>query len=131
MKKRLITVLLAVAMAVACVVGLVACGDDASSVNGTYAVYMANTETKVADPNGQTIELKDGKVTTTVETETMKGEYEVKDGNIVMTRNDQKGTYKKKDNYYYYDFGSNKNQVIIICKKGETPKGYTVPTSEE
>lgn len=130
MKKRLFTVLIAVAMAVACIMGLVACGDDASSVNGTYDVYSCNTETKVCATNGQTYILKDGKVTVTFpgsSSESITAEYEVEDGNIVFNMGGQKGTYKKKDNYYYMSMGD--SGFIAICKQGETPKGFTVDSS--
>ncbi len=119
MKKRLITVLLAVAMAVACVVGLVACE---GSVDGKYVIYTGSQQGKQVAQVG-TVELKDGQATISGGLTTTKFEYEVEDGNIVVASGTYKGTYKEKDNYYYMAQG---DMIVILCEEGETPKGYSV-----
>lgn len=121
MKKRLIAVMFAAIMAIGCVFGLAACKDDEESVAGTYIMYAA--EGTVAMSGGE-LTLKDGKATLTMGSEGAEnGTYSVKDGKITVTIDGDPQTFAKKDNYWYVD---EEGMRLMICKKGETPKGYTV-----
>lgn len=132
MKKKLLVLITALVMVCACVLGLVACGGDFEE--GTYVMYSLIEEggNKYAMA-GPEYELKDGKMTG----DFGDGTYKVDGDKIVVTMKTGSGenakeesyTFTKKDNMWVGEI--EKGQQVAVCKKGETPKGYTVKTYEE
>ncbi|MCH5155372.1 MAG: hypothetical protein J1F69_02090 [Clostridiales bacterium] len=113
MKKKVLVLITALVMVFACVLGLVACGDDFEE--GTYVMYSVQGKDVYA--MGE-YELKDGKITGTG----VSGTYKVDGDTVTVKIKDVPDTkVTKKENYWITS-----DKTMLVCKKGKTPKGYTV-----
>lgn len=121
MKKKLLIIVTALIMVLTCAFAFVACsGDD---VEGTYYVYVGGEKQE-----GATVELKDGKVTFTMDlgedrTASYEGTYKVDGKNVKVTMtiegetDTQELTYVSDGVYKYVE----DDMVMYYCKDGKTP----------
>lgn len=126
--KKLSVWMLAVVMTVACVFGMAACGGKDDFDGQTYVVYqsMEEGDAKIAYSVNMEYSFKDGKVTAVFngKEEDKKADYKVDGNKLTLTADGKSFDFVKKDNYYIGTEGEMAS--TLICKKGTTPKGYTV-----
>ena len=124
MKKRFFVTLLAVVMAVSCVLGLAACG---AKVDGTYYAYIAGVK-----QDGMVMKLDDGKVSLTQSAMgqeiSVEGTYAV-DGDTVSITVSLLGISTTQKLTRVSDGvlkGEEEGSIIYYCQDGKTP-----PAEEE
>ena len=122
--KKLSVWMLAVVMTVACVFGMAACGGKDEFDGQTYVAYQLMEEDgeKIAYSFNMEYSFKDGKVTISGLNHT--ADYKVDGDKLLLTANGDTIEFVKKDNYYIGT--ASEMSSSVLCKKGTTPKGYTV-----
>lgn len=115
MKRKLLTVILAVVLTLGCFAGLLACGNK---VDGTYYVYV-----KGEKQEGMSIVFDGDKVTTQMSMEgsttSVEGTFEVKDNKIVITVTVM-GVTQTQELEIVSD-GVLTDGELYYCKDGKTP----------
>lgn len=137
MKKKFLVAVLAVVMSIACVLGIVACGDDDPFDGQTYVMYMIGEkdgeQCAMQDTRGE-YKFDNGKFTYGEGDRQKTGTYKADGDKLVVTLKDgdktESITFTKKDNYYK-DVDGSASQTLALCKKGETPKGFKLISDED